>query len=121
MFIQAETTFLVSAIALAALITSLILALGHWLPWRAILGKKLGRIQSYIYGVMAISIPLSFVFIILHDFEALAALWAVAVAGGATTIGCYLVDWTLEKRLRAKEAEEREAQLLKRVNDVPVE
>jgi hypothetical protein len=41
-------------IGLAAGCSALLIAVGHWFPWRALLHRDLHRVEAYIYGVLAV-------------------------------------------------------------------
>lgn len=96
-------------IAVAALISFLMVVVEHYLPWRAILKQELPRIPSYIMGVLAILIPLTmlfFVFAFWSSAEVLIAFWVVTGSAGAGTILSYNLDSLIHIRMRAEESEE---------------
>lgn len=104
-------------IGITALISSLALLAGHYFPWRAIINRRLPRPAAYTYGVLAILLPASG-FMALHGMiQAMAAVWAAALAGGGTVMLCYALDDWLENRRRRQEAEEREALTLRQLDD----
>lgn len=91
-------------VVLGLIFTVLILLLGHWFRWSSLLGKPLPRIWAYVYGVLAILLPISglYVFWILTGSgtiaRALLALWAVVIAGGLSVVSAYLIDGWLDAR-----------------------
>ncbi len=105
------------SIAITMLVTILLMVAGHYFPWRLLTGGELGRVQSYIYGMAAIAIPLSVNLLANGDWPAAAALWLVIVAGGLAVIACYGTDKFLVALARAREAEEREEALRGRLGE----
>jgi len=96
-------------IFIVCVVTVLILGFGHYFPWNSLLGRELPRIAAYIYGVLAIALPATSFMLLQNLWLAAAVLWAAIVGGGASVIGCYVLDSYLDNRLRRREAEEREA------------
>ncbi|NSW52180.1 MAG: hypothetical protein HPY85_06725 [Anaerolineae bacterium] len=76
----------------AAIMSGLILGIGHWFPWEAWLKRRLPRLLSYGYGLVAVLVPASLVMAIYEQWIALAAVWGCAVVGGLTVVGGYGLD-----------------------------
>ncbi|HLA99547.1 MAG TPA: hypothetical protein VJL34_13930 [Anaerolineales bacterium] len=100
-------------ILLTTLISSLLLVVEHYWPWKAIIKKPIDKIFAYILGVLAIHIPLTWLLLIWGFFPAVYALWSITVVGGAVVAGINLLDNHLETRSRM-EISEREAELRRR-------
>ncbi len=98
-----------------ALITALILAFGHYFRWENILGRPLGRVGAYIYGTLAIAIPVTAFLLANAWWWAAAGLWSSIVAGGSTVMALYGIDAWSERSRRLREAEERESHLLTQI------
>lgn len=92
-------------ILIAALITSLILAVEHYFPWPMLIGRSLRPVEAYIAGILAIHLPLSTLLLLWAEWTVLLALWALTVAGGAVVLASYILDHYLEIRARAQIAE----------------
>lgn len=96
-------------IVVAALIAALLLIVEHYFPWQLALGRRLPRLAAYVIGVLAFLAPVSILFLIWtreppgYAFAHLAALWIVTGGGGAAVIGCYALDWLLNRLALAKE------------------
>ncbi|MGV1049178.1 MAG: hypothetical protein ACOYD4_11720 [Solirubrobacterales bacterium] len=81
-----------SEIFIAAGFSALLIGVGHWFPWRAILHRDLHRTEAYIYGLLAILGP-SFAVLWLHaEWFALALITACALAAGLTTVATKGLD-----------------------------
>lgn len=80
-------------------ITGLLLALGHWFPWP----QRLHRLLAYIYGVASILVGTAIWLGWQGQWVIVGGLAAIALLGGAVTVGCYGVDWALNAwaKLRA--------------------
>jgi len=95
-----------------AVITALLLTCGHYFPWRMALGRDLGKIGSYIYGVASICGPLAAILIVTGYMQVAAWLAIDVFVAGVTVVGCYGLDDWLHHRAIAREALEREQALL---------
>ena len=103
------------AIAISVLISMLILLVEHFLPWRAMNGKELGRLSAYMIGVLALILPLSGLVIywgksIQYELV-LAAIWAHVVCGGLAVIAAHGLDGWLITRARMHVAEKEARRL----------
>ena len=81
--------------AFGAMLTLLLLAVGHWFPWP----KRLTRIQAYIYGVSCITLGFSLWRLLNGDWLTTVGLWLMAIGGGIVVIAAYWID-DLTIRLR---------------------
>lgn len=107
-------------IAIAALLSVLILLVEHYLPLQAWFGK-LHATTNYILGMLGILLPLTGLLILWHAWMAIAAVWAITIAGGLAVIGAYLLDAWQAMRQRVRMAE-LESQLLRpEVNRAEIE
>lgn len=120
--------------AAVAIITALLLAVGHFFPWEDMPhwltgGRPLGRVKCYVYGILAIFTPLCVLMWNRGYREAVVMIVANVVIGGLSVFACYGFDhWRAQNKaarqairqareaarqakIRAREAEEREAQL----------
>lgn len=95
-------------ITITVLITMLILISEHYWPWRLILGHKLGRLQSYVFGMLAIVLPYSGLLFTWERWHELLALGLVVGIGGLAVFGMYALDRYLIDRDRADAAEQAE-------------
>lgn len=96
-------------IAVVACFSALTMVAGHYFNWRGLLGRPLGRIAAYIYGVAGIISPLVVLFHVLGWYEAMLAILAASAASGIAVVGCYMVDALIERNLLRLESEEMEA------------
>ena len=87
----------------------------HWLPWKMLLGRELPRPAAYALGTLAISLPLTGLFLAWGIVEAVLALWSVVIGSGAAVAGAYLLDAWLHARQAHKECIEREQALIDHV------
>jgi hypothetical protein len=94
-------------ILITGLISALALIGGHYFPWRLLIGRKLPRIPSYIYGVLSIALPASGYMLLSGQWCSALALWSSIAAGGMAVIGCYWLDGKLEEFNRRREEVER--------------
>lgn len=83
---------------LSLAITALLLAMGHWAPWPS----RLHRLAAYAYGVASILVGAAIWLGLLGQWAVLGGLAAFALIGGATTAGCYGVDWVLNAWARRR-------------------
>lgn len=97
---------MIAQVVLAVLLAWLLLWVEHWFPWQLMLGRELPRPAAYVLGVLALMLPFSGLLAVWGEWLALAALWAVIVAGGAAVIGAYAIDRLLETRSKVKEQDE---------------
>ena len=93
-----------------AVVVPALLMLVHWLPWARLFGWRLPpRVISYVYGVLAVLLPVSWVVVrgALSGGQALALLWAGFVAAGAVTalnhiLRAFIGMWDRLVRLQAR-------------------
>jgi len=69
----------------------LLLAIGHWLPWSALFGRKLPRLMAYIYG--SASVLVAYTIFVWPAYHLALELLTLFVVGFLTVAGCYGVDW----------------------------
>jgi hypothetical protein len=79
-------------IIVTALITDLLLLVGHWFRWDLWLGKKLPRIAAYVYGLLSILGPVTVLLIFWQMWIVVWLLWICAISGGVVVIFAYLAD-----------------------------
>jgi drug/metabolite transporter (DMT)-like permease len=101
-------------ISLAAGCGTLLIAVGHWFPWRAVLHRELHRVEAYVYGVTSILAPAFVVLALRDDWYAIYLVGACTVAAGATTITTKAIDRIVEWRnelhdMKARQNAERRA------------
>ena len=87
---------------------SLIL-IGHWFPWRALLGRDLRRLEAYTYGVVVIALAAVIPLALTGNYYAIAALAVAVGCAGAATLAAYAIDGLIaarHDRLDAKDAQE---------------
>jgi len=85
-----------------AVLTALLLAVGHWFPWV----KPLSRVHAYIYGVGAIVAGFALWQLLSGTWMTVVGLLIICGAGGGTVIVAYRVDGVV-KRLRQAHMAER--------------
>lgn len=66
-------------IVLMAVVTSLLMALLHYLPWRGLLRRELPVLARYMIGVLGLTTPLSVVWILRSDWTNLLLLWVAVI------------------------------------------
>lgn len=103
-----------SEIGLAAGCSALLIAVGHWFPWRALLHRELHRVEAYIYGVLAILTPACVALALRGDWYAIYLVVACAVSAGVVTVATKAIDrvaaWRNELHdMRARQDAERRA------------
>jgi hypothetical protein len=118
-------------IAVTAIITVLVLWVQHW-GIAQVFKARFHQIVNYCLGVLAIFVPLAYLFWQRGSIDELVEMIVVIVAAGLAVIVAYGIDHTstwmrkashatqqlpIEKRLR-KEAEERERALLSGMREV---
>lgn len=89
--ITINVTVIIS-IVVAALITDLLLLVGHWFRWDLWLGRELPRIAAYIYGLMSILFPVTILLIIWNLWVVVLLLWVCAISGGIVVVIAYFAD-----------------------------
>jgi hypothetical protein len=90
-----------------ALLTALVLAVGHWFPWP----RTLDRIPAYIYGVVSILAGFALWRLLNADWQTVVGLVIICCAGGTTVVLAYQIDgWVLAIR-QARKAEATDADL----------
>lgn len=76
----------------------LILAVEHLFPWQAIFKVRFHPTVNYVLGVLAIDIPLSVMLYAWGRVEIVIAIWCITMAGGATVVGLYMLDFWIHIR-----------------------
>lgn len=76
---------------------SLIL-IGHWFPWRALLGRDLRRLEAYTYGVVVIALAAIIPLTLTGNYYAIAALVVAIASAGAATLAAYAIDGLIAAR-----------------------
>ncbi len=90
-----------------ALLTALVLAVGHWFPWP----RKLDPVPAYIYGVASILVGFTLWRLLNLDWETVVGLMIICCTGGLTVILAYRIDgWVLAIR-QARKIEATDADL----------
>ena len=75
-----------------AMLTALVLAVGHWFNWP----QPLSRISAYIYGVLSILAGFTLWRLLNLDWETVVGLMIICCTGGATVVLAYRIDgWVL--------------------------
>lgn len=87
--------------AFGAMLTLLLLAVGHWFPWP----RRLTRIQAYIYGVTCITSGFSLWRLLMGDWLTTIGLWLLAIGGGIVVIGAYWIDDVIVRLRKADKGE----------------
>lgn len=99
-------------ILITALITVLLLLVQHWFPWGLLLGRELPRLAAYIMGVLAITLPLTGLYVRwslvppLMILPHLIAMWVVVGLGGLAVLIAHLVDAIMARIRSASELKE---------------
>lgn len=90
-----------------ALLTALVLAVGHWFPWP----RTLDRISAYVYGVLSILAGFALWRLLNADWVTVAGLVVICCSGGGMVVLAYRIDgWVLAIR-KAHKAEATDAEL----------
>jgi len=79
-------------IAVAALVTDLLLLVGHWFRWDLWFGKELPRIAAYVYGMLAVLAPITVVLVIWQMWIVVVLVWTCAITGGMAVCVAYFID-----------------------------
>lgn len=95
---------------LAGVVLVLLLGLGHWLPWSAVLGRRLHRIESYIYGVG--SILVGFYIYLYPDVDIVGDLFILCAVGGAAVCACYAIDWIAAHLSQRRREQKQNAKII---------
>ena len=96
-------------IAIAVLAAFAIQLGSHYLPWARILGKpELPRLLAYTIGTATIGVIITIWTLAMREYQTLIIFWSVTLASGAGVASGYALDWILNNRDRAHEAESRE-------------
>lgn len=84
-----------ATLAAGALLTALILAVGHWFPWP----RPLEQIHCYVYGVLSILAGFTLWRGLNADWVTPVGLFIVSGTGGLTVILAYKIDgWVKDIR-----------------------
>jgi len=90
-----------------AMLTALVLAVGHWFPWP----QTLDRVSAYVYGVLSILAGFALWRFLNADWRTIIGLVIICCAGGATVVLAYRIDgWVLAIR-QARKIEATDADL----------
>lgn len=101
-------------VAVTIMISVLMMGVGHWFRWEMLFnGNRPPRLMAYVYGVLAICVPVSGYLWMAQLERALYVLWGTVAGGGLSVMGMHLVDWMLEETRRRQEGEERESELMR--------
>lgn len=100
----------VGTFCMGALLTALLLALGHWFPWP---GFKLSRLQAYLYGVASLWVGFALWRGLNGDWLTPAGLAVLAAIGGAVTRGAYWFDGVVVEIRQGKKAGRVDRDLLR--------
>lgn len=83
------------------------IGLGHWFPWRKVIGHDLSRLQAYAYGVLwIVAMPVVVMLAQGATGYALLLLLSVASAGGATLLA-YAIDTWIETKHKLLDEKDR--------------
>lgn len=85
-------------IALAALVSALLIAVTHWFPWRVLLHRELHRVEAYAAGLIAILLPGLTLLALWAEYMAMAVIIACTIAAGLTTLIAKSIDKVAEHR-----------------------
>lgn len=88
--------------------------IGHWFPWRAMLGRTLHRLEAYAYGVAVILAAAAIPLLLAGNYYALAALAVAASCAGAATLAAYAIDGLIAARHARLDAEDAQQHAAKR-------
>lgn len=108
-----------NVLILMALIVFLVNLAIHYLPWRGLIRKPLPHLVEYIIDLLIVAVPFSIILIMFQTWtntDVLCAFWALTTAESLAVIISRGVDAYLAARSRAEESEEREGELLERLN-----
>lgn len=101
-------------VAVTIVVSVLAMGVGHWFRWEVLFkGNRLPRLMAYVYGVLAICVPVSGYLWMAGLERALFVLWGTVVAAGLSVMGMYLLDWMLDERTKRIEGDERESALMR--------
>lgn len=88
----------------------------HYFPWRLIFGKDLPRLLAYGFGVLGLMVPFTVWLLERGNQEIAIMLWLVLSAGGLAVGALYLFDWVIIQVWSKREAEQRERELMERLD-----
>lgn len=103
--------FQVYDIVYSGVITMWILVTGHYFPWEWLIGKALPRIPSYVYGIIAIYLPVSFSLIRYEMWYALVLIWVPTIMGGGALTIVYVFD-NFARMRQGKQVAEQQKDIL---------
>jgi hypothetical protein len=109
-----QTTILIITMIFVTGLLELVL---HWIPWQALLRRKLDRPVAYTMGVVAIAAPYTVSMISVKLTGSIYAwlLWAHIAVAGVSVLAAYSIDLFLRLRL-AGEADHQDAVRLREAN-----
>ena len=90
-----------------AVLSGLLLAVGHWFPWP----RRLRRMEAYTYGVGSIWVGFSLWRVLVGDWVVPLGLGLICVASGFATWSAYGVDTMTRAIRQARMAEEMDGEL----------
>lgn len=96
-------------IGIAAGFSALVIGVGHWFPWRQLLHRELHRLEAYVYGVLAIVVPVVVVLQRRGDVFTTRLLVACVLAAGAATLLGKLIDLIAAYRNELHDRRRRDA------------
>jgi len=89
----------IATLIAGALLTALVLAVGHWFPWP----HTLDRIPAYIYGVISIILGFATWRLLNGDWQTPIGLFLISCAGCSVVWLAYRIDgWVLSIRQARK-------------------
>lgn len=96
-----------SALVAAAIVAALWQWAAHWFPWDLwIRGESLGRLASYVVGVLGIVLGMGVWALVEATEQGLLALIVVVIASGAATVAAHGLDMLGQRKHFADTREE---------------
>src|SRR5262245_39425494 len=88
-------------------LTSLLLLVEHWFPWKRFLGQELHRLTAYTIGVSTIYAGFFLTCFLVGDLRSAWTLAVIIIASGLTVYGAWYVDhkgleWAITRRKAKK-------------------
>ena len=90
-----------------AILSSLLLAVGHWFPWL----NGLPRLYAYVYGCAVIWLGFAFWRLNMGDWQTPLGLAIIIGVAGLTTWAAYEIDHAVQKMRQADKAEAADDEL----------
>lgn len=96
--------------AVVSIVPGLAMMMAHWFPWRAVLGRDLGRLECYTWGTAWITGTAGAVMRLsdrvgapLGPGDSARAMETAALSAGVATIAAYALDlWSDSRRTEAQ-------------------